>query len=434
MNFLKLLCLGSLSALLLSCGPANQAPQVTQAEPRWVSTWGTANQLLVESLPPWVQPPPADSVPAEPAPPPAAPALPQTFADQSVRMVVRSSVGGSQLRLLFANAQGLPAMTLGEVRVALHRGSGAIDAASDRVVTFGGKGSATLHPGALLVSDPVNLTVPALTELAVSVYLPEPADTRAFHEIGLNTTYISSGNTVAAVSVAADNTNLSYFWLTGMEVLAPAISGTIIAFGDSITDGYSATPDTHRAWPSLLAERLQQNPATAHLGVINMGISGNRVLRNGIGTSALGRFDRDVLARAGVEWLILLEGINDINFTALPGIPASEQTTAAGIIEGLSQLVDRAHARGIKVMGATLTPMGGLWLHNDMTEAMRQEVNLWIRNSGKYDALVDFDAILRNPADPTRLRPEHDIGDFIHPNDAGNAAIAEAIELQVFAR
>ena len=171
-----------------------------------------------------------------------------------------------------------------------------------------------------------------------------------------------------------------------------------------------------------------------HLGVINAGISGNRVLRNLAGSSALTRFDRDVLTRSGVNWIILLEGINDINFTALPNAPKSQHATAAQIIEGLSQLVDRAHARGIKVMGATLTPMGGLWLFNQQTEGMRLAVNEWIRNSGKYDAIVDFDAVTRDANAPSQLKAEYNSGDNIHPNDAGNKAMAAAIDISVFTR
>ncbi|RPI64864.1 MAG: SGNH/GDSL hydrolase family protein, partial [Lysobacterales bacterium] len=210
--------------------------------------------------------------------------------------------------------------------------------------------------------------------------------------------------------------------------------GTIVAFGDSITDGFSTTPNAHRAWPALLAASLQNDRATARWGVVNAGISGNRVRRDLVGTSALARFDRDVLGRAGVSWIVLFEGINDITFSALPGVPRSQATTAEELIEALAQLVDRAHARDIRVLGATLMPMGGLWLHNPETEAMRQTVNRWVRTSGKFDAVVDFDAVTRDPQRPERLRPEFDSGDHIHPNDAGNAAMASAIDASIFAR
>lgn len=400
---------------------------------RWVASWGTATSFAVHELPDWVQPPPADSLPPDPPPSPVVP-VPAGFENQSLRMIIRSSIGGTQLRLQFANTLGAAPTRLGAVRVALHAGDGRIDPASDREVTFNGAGTVVLRPGALVVSDPIDLALAPLTELAVSLYLPDASDTRSAHELALNTTYVAAGNTVSAARFEPAASNRSYFWLTGLEVLAAPGSGSIVAFGDSITDGYATTADTHRAWPALLAARLQGDPALARLGVVNMGISGNRVLRHLAGSSALARFDRDVLARSGVEWLILLEGINDINFTALPGAPQSEQASASQIIEGLAQLVQRAHAHGIKVLGATLLPMGGLWLHNPQTEAMRQEVNAWIRDSGSFDAVVDFDALMRDPADPQRLRQEFDAGDFIHPNDAGNAAMADAVDIGLFRR
>jgi lysophospholipase L1-like esterase len=217
-------------------------------------------------------------------------------------------------------------------------------------------------------------------------------------------------------------------------VLAPQDVGAIVALGDSITDGVSTTPDTHRTWPALLAEKLQQSRATSRWAVVNAGISGNRVRRDVIGTSALGRFDRDVLARAGVKWLVLFEGINDVTFSALPGVPQGQRATSAELIEGLGQLVDRARARGIKVLGGTLMPMSGLWLHNAETEATRQAVNEWIRTSGKFDAVADFDAVTRDPREPTRLSPAYDSGDHIHPNDAGNAAMVGAVDTALFAR
>ncbi len=399
----------------------------------WVATWGTSPLLALESLPDWIQPPPADSLPADPPPSPIPP-VPAELNDQTVRMVVRTSIGGDGLRLQFSNAQGLDPVILGAVHIARHSGNGAIEPGSDRAVTFSGKPSVTLRPGALVISDPVDLATAALEELAVSVYLPLPTATATRHELGLNTTYIVPGNAVANAGLPSNNSNRSYFWLTGIETAAPTNSATIVAFGDSITDGYATTADSHRAWPALLAKRLQDNPATARFGVINMGISGNRVLRPNIGASALTRFDRDVLARSGVAWIILLEGINDITWSALPGAPVSEQASADAIIEGLSQLVDRAHAHGINVMGATLTPMEGLWLYNEQTEAMRQAVNEWIRTSGKYDAVVDFNAATRDPQQPTQLHPAQDSGDHIHPNDAGNAAMVDAIDITDFLR
>jgi lysophospholipase L1-like esterase len=377
-------------------------------------------------------PPPRQ--PNEPPPPALLPPYPASFSEQTVRMIVRTSIGGESLRLTLSNALGMDTVHVGAVHVAVRERDAAIVATTDRAVTFGGRATLSIEPGALVVSDAIALTVPALTELAVSLYLP--AETRGVttHEFALNTTYMTAGNAVGAATLPNAATNRTYFWLTGVEVLTSAQSAAIVAFGDSITDGVSTTTGTHRAWPALLAAKLQANRATSQWGVINAGISGNRVRRDVIGRSALGRFDRDVLARAGVEWLVLFEGINDITFSALPGVPATQRTTADELIRALEQLVDRAHARGIKVMGGTLMPMGGLWLHNAETEAMRQSVNGWIRTSSKLDAVADFDAATRDPRQPARLKPEYDSGDHIHPNDAGNAAMADALDLAIFDR
>jgi lysophospholipase L1-like esterase len=323
---------------------------------------------------------------------------------------------------------------IGAVHVALRERDSAIIAGTDRAVTFGGKAALSIEPGALVVSDTIALPVPALTELAVSLYLPNETRSVTTHEFALNTTFVAAGNAARAAALPAAATNRTYFWLTGVEVLAAPRVGAIVAFGDSITDGVSTTPGAHRAWPALLAAALQGHAATSHWAVINAGISGNRVRRDVIGRSALGRFDRDVLARAGVKWLVLFEGINDITFSALPNVPDRERTTAQQLIDALDQLVDRAHARGIKVMGGTLMPMSGLWLYNAETEGMRQTVNEWIRAAGKLDAVADFDAATRDPQQPTRLLPAYDSGDHIHPNDAGNAAMAAAIDTTVFDR
>jgi lysophospholipase L1-like esterase len=322
-----------------------QAQDASEAE-QWVATWGTAQPLAVELRPSWVAPPPRAA--DEPPPPSPIAPFPQSFTDETVRMVVRASVGGRRVRLTLSNALGLGAVRLGAVHVALRERDSAIVAGSDRRVTFGGAQAVTLHPGALVVSDAVELAVPALAELAISVYVPTETSDVTTHELGLNTSYVVTGNAVSAAALPQATTNSSYFWLAGVEVLAASGAGTIVAFGDSITDGFSTTPNAQRAWPALLAARLQSDRATARWAVVNAGISGNRVRRDVVGTSALARFDRDVLGRAGVQWMLLFEGINDITFSALPGVPASQSTTAAELIEALSQLIERAHARGIR--------------------------------------------------------------------------------------
>jgi lysophospholipase L1-like esterase len=427
MRLTKFLLLCLLASLCLGCA------QQTDDGLHWVSAWGAAQQLSVETRPDWVEPPPPE-LRTGPQPPSPIPPYPEAFADETLRMVVRTSLGGNRLRLTFSNALGMSPVRIGAVHVALHERDSAIVGESDRSVTFGGQTSFAIQPGALVVSDPVEFAIPALAEIAVSVYLPEHTDGVTTHELGLNTTYVARGNTASAASLPDATTNRTYFWLAGIDVLAPSNAGAIVTFGDSITDGFSSTANAHQAWPDLLAARLNAQAAKSPWGVVNVGISGNRVRRELVGASGLARFDRDVLSRAGVKWLVLFEGINDITFSALPRVPANQRTTAQELIEALSQLVDRAHAHGVKVMGGTLMPMGGLWLHNPETEAMRLSVNEWIRNGGKFDAVVDFDAATRDPEQPARLRPEFDSGDHIHPNDAGNSAMADAIDTSVFDR
>jgi lysophospholipase L1-like esterase len=418
-------------SLLLALVVSAAAQAQPAAGERWVATWGTAQGLAVESIPDWVEPPPPELMPKD-APPPPIPPVPDSFENQTVRMIVRASVGGRALRVVLSNATGTPSVRIGGVHVALHERDSAIAPGSDRAVSFGGNATVAIPPGALAVSDPIDLQVPALSELAVSLYIPDKTGTGTTHSLGLNTTYVTEGDTVGESAPDPVSTNRTYFWLSGVDVLADADTGAILAFGDSITDGYGTTPGAHREWPALLAGRLQASAATTHRAVVNLGLSGNRIRRDLAGTSGLARFDRDVLSRAGVEWILLAEGINDITFSALPRAPDDERASAEEVIDALSLFVDRAHVHGLKVMGATLTPMGGLWLFNPRTEAMRQTVNDWIRTGGKFDAIVDFDIATRDPDKPERLKPAFDSGDHIHPNDAGNAAMADIIDLSVF--
>ncbi|WP_404372483.1 SGNH/GDSL hydrolase family protein [Sphingomonas sp. MMS24-J45] len=418
------------AALLLAMAALGGAT-ACEAKDYWVSAWGTAQQLAPMPVP--RMPPRPAGAPAPPPPPPSPIApTPPKLSDQTVRMVVRPTIGGKMLRLHFSNASAGEPVTIGRAQLARSTGSGGIAPGSDRAIRFGGQSAVTIQPGEIAVSDPVALDVAALEPLAVSIYLPRETAVNTLHPLGLNTTYIAKGDRTGDASLAGADTNRSYFWLTGITVEAPENTGAIVAFGDSITDGYGTTPDTARAWPDLLAARLQGAAATRGLAVLNMGISGNRVRRDGAGLSALARFDRDVLARPGVRWAVLLEGINDINIAAIPGMPESEAVTAEQLIAAYKQWIARAHLHGIKVAGATITPDEGLWLYSAKTEALRQTLNSWIRTSGTFDAVIDFDAAVRDPARPTRLNPAFDGGDHIHPNDAGNAAMAAAIDPAIF--
>lgn len=417
----------ALSSLLVPTLAASSAGTI-----RWIESWGTAQPLL----PP--PPPPAFVTARKPANAPPAPPSPMvpypaTLSDQTVRMIVRTSAGGPQFRLEFSNAMSDAPVTFGSVHAAIAGRDGAIVAPSDRIVRFAGKPTLTLFPGAKAVSDPIDLPVPALTEIAVSIHLPGPTQVNTVHALGLNPAYIVPGDQTGAPRLAAPQTVCSYFWLRGLSVpAATPHAGTIVAFGDSITDGYATTPGRHAAWPDLLAARLQADPATAGIGVVNVGISGNRILRAGAGESAIARFGEDVLSRPGVKWVLFLEGINDINMSIMPIIPDKEDVSAEQMIAGIEGIIDRAHHHGIKIAGGTILPTKGLPFYSRAGEEMRETVNRWIRTSGRFDAVIDFDAATRDPQDALRLRAEFDPGDAVHPNDAGNRAMADAINLGMF--
>jgi lysophospholipase L1-like esterase len=398
---------------LVAGADAQNKPQ-SRLNEHWVTTWATAQQLA----------------PQPPLPGPG-PNVPTTLKNQTVRMVARTSIGGRRVRIQISNAIGSKPLVIGNAHIAIRDKAAAIVPPSDRTLAFGGRSRMTVPPGALIVSDPVDLVVPRLTDLAISVYLPQDTGTPSIHPIGLHTNYIAEGEATSKTTLDAQTTTTAYLWLSSIEVLAPANAGAIVAFGDSITDGFATTVDKDQAWPMLLAKRLATTKSTEMLGVLNLGIAGNRVLRDGAGLSALARFDRDVLSRSGVRWMTLLEGINDITFSALP-IFSSEAVTAEDLIGGYLQIIERAHLHGIKVAGATIMPVGGVSTYRESGEAVRQAVNQWIRTSHAFDAVIDFDALMRDPADPKRLRPEFDPGDHVHPDDKGNQKMAEAIDLSIF--
>ena len=350
-------------------------------------------------------------------------------------MILRTSISGRRARVKLANAFGASPVTVGAAHLARRASGSSIVPDSDRPLTFAGQQSFTMMPGVAVVSDPVDLDVPALGDLAVSLYFPGDTGSPTTHSTGLRPTYVSTeGDFTGRAELPLAGTTQQYYWLSSVEVVASAEAAAIVAFGDSITDGARSTPDTNNSWPALLATRLRANKATANIAVVNEGIGGNRLLTDAVGlagVSALARFDRDVLSHPGVKWLMVLEGINDIGTLGAATPPATPVTSDA-LIWVLRQIIDRAHAHGIKVIGCTLTPYEGAGYARENGEVIRETVNRWIRTSGAFDAVVDFDAATRDPNNPKRLRPEFDPGDHLHPNDAGYAAMAAAIDLSIF--
>jgi len=398
------------------------APFAAQAQPKtdhWVVTWGTAENL--------VRPPLPATPPANPAPGTAG------FKNQTVRMVVRTSIGGQRLRIKVENAFNSAPVTVGTAHIALRAKDSEIVAGSDRPLTFNGKPGCILSPGVVRLSDPVDLKVPALTDLAVSLYFPGETGPPTSHGTGLHTTYISKEGDVTGQSAIADAaTTLSYYYLAAVDVQAPANAAALVTFGDSITDGAMSSANSNHTWPALLAVRLANNKKTNMIGVANMGIGGNRVLYDGAGASALARFDRDVLSQSGVKWVMLLEAINDIG--RVGGAPTPEAPTADDLIAAYRQFIEMAHTHGIKAIGCTLTPYEGAGYSRPPGEAVREAVNTFIRTGGAFDAVVDFEAATRDSANPKRFRAAFDPGDHLHPNDAGYQAMADAVDLSIFTR
>jgi len=423
-----------LLALVVAAAPQGQAGQ------QWIATWGTAQQqarILAPAAPRGQSPAPA--APVTPPPAPAAPArrfgIPPAIADingQTVRMIVRATVGGRSVRVRLSNAFGAAAVSIGSAHLAQRESGSAIVRTSDRVLTFSGRPTATMYAGQVLISDPVSLTVAPLSDLAVSLYIANDAGVPTGHTFGLRPTYVSTtGDFTGAASIEnLTETTQSYYWLTGVDVLAPADSGTLVTFGDSITDGDQSTPDTLQMWPAMLARRLQAHPATRQIGVVNAGISGNRVL--GDNNSGLARFQRDALSVPGVRWITVLEGINDISGATRQNDPGA--FGADDLIAAYRQMIELAHQRGVQIIGCTITPYGGSSAFRERGEQIRAAVNEWIRKSGAFDAVIDFDAATRDAADPQRFRAAADSPDLLHPGDAGYKLMADAVDLKIFQR
>jgi lysophospholipase L1-like esterase len=418
----------AIAAAVVTLAPAFAASKKNE---NWVATWATA---LV------IRPPPGPPAAAPAGPPPAAPnaaggpprpPLPATVQDQTLRQIMHTSIGGERVRVVLSNAFGTAPLEIGGAGLALQREGAAVDPASIKMVTFAGQRKASVLAGATLLSDPVDMKIEPLADLVVDLYIPgdigvgsSPATT---HNGASQTSYISkAGDHVGEVDLPVDKQTGAWFVLARVEVAAEKGTRAVVTFGDSITDGARSTVDKNARWPDELARRLAAARG-ARVAVLNAGISGNRVLGDGAGYSALARFDKDVLMQTGVTHVIVLEGINDIGVAG-----ANPSPSADDLIVGHRQLIARAHARGLKIYGATLTPYDGAAYYSPEGETKRQALNNWIRTSGEYDGVIDFDKLTRDPEAPSKFSADADSGDHLHPGDTGYKAMGDLVDLGLF--
>ena len=441
----RLLLLLAFTALTAIASTSYAAPPPDH----WVGTWAAApfaanngRPATVTLVPVATPSAPATAAPAQTvapasAPTPApAPTRPPAFvygvADTTVREIVHVSLGGTQVRVIFTNEFGTEPLAIGAAHVAVSQGGSSINLVSAAGLTFGGRASVVIPPGALVVSDPAAVKLPAAADLAISFFLPEQTITHlSQHGSADQTSYTAPGNVVGAKTLDSPTEIRSWPFVKGVDVKASASSGAVVAFGDSITDGAFAAINANARWPDELARRLLADRKTADIGVLNEGIGGNRILHDTTGPSALARFDRDVIAQSGVKYLIILEAINDIGHAFDPRRPY-DVVSADDLIAGYMQMAERAHNHGIKVYIATLTPYVGAGYQSPAGEQVRQTLNQWIRTTSQIDGFIDFDKATQDPANPAVYLPAYDHGDHLHPSDPGYKAMGDAIDLKLF--
>lgn len=383
----------------------------------WVASWGASQQI----------PEPQNALAVD------------DLTDATVRQIFHLSAGGPAVRVHISNAFGTDALRVTSAHIArpLSPSSPAIDPASDRPLTFDGSGEAVIPPGAELVSDPMNYAVAPLSDLVVTFHLQAPPARETGHPGSRATSYYAHGDLVGAPTLTDAKHVDHWYQVSEIDVQAAPGAAAVMALGDSTTDGHGATTNGNDRWTDVLAARLQGSPATRDIGVSNQGIGGNHLLTDGLGPNALARFDRDVLAPAGVQWVIVYEGVNDLGGLSREGeVPAAQHAALVQrILSAYQQIITRAHAHGLRVIGATITPfVGSEYYHpGPPSEADRQAVNQWIRTGGKFDAVVDFDSVVRDPQHPDQYLPAYDCGDHLHPSPAGYRAMGDAIPLALFA-
>jgi lysophospholipase L1-like esterase len=400
------------------CFLARTLARPAAKETVWVASWGASQQI----------PEPQNALPSD------------ELRDATVRQIFRLSVGGPALRVRLSNAFGTEALHFTSVHIAraVSPSLPAIDVASDRPLTFAGSADVSVPPGAEFVSDPLEFAVTPLSDVAVTFHLELPPSRETGHPGSRATSYYEHGNAVSAATMTGAKHVDHWYQISEIDVQAAPGAGTVVALGDSITDGHGATTNGNDRWTDVLAQRLQGSPEPRNIGVSNQGIGGNHLLTDGLGPNALARFDHDVLAPAGVRWVIVFEGVNDLGGLARDGevSPAEHAAQVQRVVSAFQQIIARAHAHGLRVYGATITPyVGSTYYHpGPLSESDRQAVNQWIRGAGHFDAVIDFDSVLRDPEHPERLLPGYDSGDHLHPSPAGYRALGNAVSLALFAQ
>jgi lysophospholipase L1-like esterase len=383
----------------------------------WVGSWAASQQI----------PEPANAL------------RPEQLTDMTLRQLMRVTLGGPRLRIRLSNTFGTGPLRIDSVRIArTPGGDSARILPGGAAVSFAGRSDVVIPAGAEITSDPVAMALPALATVAVTMHVPAPPAQQTGHPGSRATSWLLHGNHVADLDLPGAEGAEHWYLLSGIDVEAPAGAAAIVTLGDSITDGRGVSHSGNNRWPDVLAERLQADPRTRNLAVLNQGVGGGRVLNDGAGPNALARFGRDVLAMPGVRYVLILEGVNDLGtFTSGGPQPAEAHADLVRrLIQAYAEMIRRAHERGLFVIGGTIIPFGGFELYHPtaVNEADRQAVNAWIRAPGHFDAVIDFDALLRDPAHAERMRPELDSGDHIHPSLAGYRAMGDAVPLALFAR
>lgn len=396
-------------AIIFMCAMLAGVRPVAAAE-HWVGTWATA---------PLAEPAEKEKLPLDGA---------------TLRQIVHVSLGGDTLRLRLSNAFGETPLVLRGAHLALAAAGGATEPGTDRALTFAGQAGVTIPPGASYLSDPLEFALPPQGDVAISLLFERVPVTLTMHGGSRTTSYLKTGDALAATALPDATKFTRWYFINGIDVVSASPDAeALVVLGDSITDGYGTTTDGNDRWTDTLTRRIQQQKDLPPIGVLNLGIGGNRILRDGLGPNVLARFDRDVLGQAGVRWLFVFEGINDIGTRIEARKHGAPFASAADLIAGFNQIVDRAHAAGLRVIGATITPYRGADFYFSADgDADRQTINRWIRTSGRFDAVVDFDAALRDPAHPDRLAPEFD-HDHLHPSLAGYRQLAETVDLPLLA-